>query len=200
MARKATKAGAGKPARRKPNAKAETVKLEAETPKDAIGAKDAWPENHEERLEGILRLYRTTRNPILVWAAFGMILETQRYRDPKSETVKLPPELLAYFGRLTVVIAGWFDACSHGEITPDAALKNVIDATGFKRKGKNAFDDARRLTQTVELLDLFDDLRANGASRRDAMTAVLNAAGVESERAIERRFATYKKMWGDDKA
>jgi hypothetical protein len=199
MARK-SKPSAEKSARRKPNAKAETVKPEAETPEGAIGAKNGWPENHEEQVKNILQLYRTTRNPILVWTAFGMILETQRYRDPKSETVKLPPELLGYFGRLTVVIAGWFEACSDGRMTPDAALKKVIDATGFKRKGKNAFDDARRLTQTVQLLDLFDDLRANGASRRDAMTAVLNAAGVESERAIERRFATYKKMQGDDKA
>lgn len=199
MARK-PKAGAGEPARRKPKAGAETVKPQGETPEDAIGAKDTWPENHEERLENILQLYRTTRNPILVWAAFGMILETQYYRDPKSETIKLPPEVWRYFGRVSAVILGWYDACSNGRITPDAALNKALDAMDFKRKGKNAFDDARRLTQTVELFNLFDDLRASGASRRDAMTAVLNAAGVETERAIERRFATLKKMWGDDKA
>jgi hypothetical protein len=32
------------------------------------------------------------------------------------------------------------------------------------------------------------------------MTAVLEAAGVETERAIERRFAAIRKIYEDDKA
>jgi hypothetical protein len=160
MARK-PKAGAGEPARPAPEARAKARKAEAKKAERAFEPSSYWTDTDKERIEGVLKAFRKTRNPLMAWLAFALILEVQRDRDPNSDTVKLPPELFSYFGRLTVVMAMMHFRCSDGDVTPDVALAKTLAAFGFVRKGWNAFDDARRLAQSIELLDIFDDIRAS---------------------------------------
>ncbi len=175
-----------------------------------LGYNEACRADYARQLPELGRNFTRTNNPVHAWAAVAIITtfnsaQRARARDGIAlPELEWPSWLLEYLGRSSMLLMRHLDevvSVAPGEkepMTPGEIVAKLPSILRFTRDGWNAFDEMKRLNEAADLLNIFEEARARGSSRRDAMGVVLEASGLESERAIERRWQRMRKAWGDE--
>jgi hypothetical protein len=220
MARKPTKAGAGKPARRKPNAKAETVKPEGDT---LDGGSDA----EAEAIGGFRVRFEKTGNPIYVFWALSGIYSGATLRwlesDGKDEyEPKIPKWIHDYLSSVSRNIfnltysrdpraapydidittpegkAAWRAWRHESALEREKAIDLLPAALGMSRKGWNAFSNFDSIMRKEDIRDAIDELiQSNGVTLEEAAGIVAEENGFEEIQSVLRIYREVKAYSGD---
>ena len=165
---------------------------------------------YAERLAILEQQFCRAPNPIYAWFAVAMIASFNSSQHSRVQSGTALPELewsdwlLRYLGRAAFQIVRETDFVVPDEpgdtdmTSPGTVTDRLPGIFGFTRRGWNAFDELKRLNEAERSRIVFLRERKRGASRRDAMEAALNASGLESDRALERRWQLLRRAWGDE--
>ena len=219
MARK-PKAGAGEPARRKPNAKAETVKPEGDK---LDGESDA----EAEAIERFRARFERTGNPIYVFWALRGIYMGAAFRVPDSGgkdeyEPKIPKwihEYLSFVSRNIFNLAysrdprtvphdmdittpegkaAWRAWLHEGALEREKAIDLLPGALGMSRKGWNAFSNFDSIMRKEDIRDAIDELiQSNGMTLEEAAGIIAEEDGFKEVQSVLRIYREVKAYSGD---
>ena len=221
MARK-PKAGAGEPARPEPEAGAETVKPEGETPDGERGA-----EAEAEALRSIRVRFERTGNPIYVFSVLKSIYgeATRRWLESGGKDEyepKIPkwihdylffvsrnifnlvyhrdPRVAPYDVDITTPEgkAAWRAWLHEGTVEREKAIDLLPQALGMSRKGWNAFSNFDSIWRKENIRDAIDELiQNNGMTLEEAANIIAEEDGFEEVQSVLRIYREVKAYSGD---
>jgi hypothetical protein len=151
----------------------------------------------EQSLPELETHFAATRNPIYAWMAIGLLTSfnsAQRRRHEPLPPLEWPGWVYGYIGPSAIHIMALLDSDRDNVAKADSVAAKL----GLVRPGWNAFDAMERLGEAAAMRDLFLNLRDKGHSFDAAISGVKDEFKLESARAVQRRVAAVRRLFGDE--
>ncbi len=149
----------------------------------------------DNEIQHLHDLFLKTKNPMYVWQAIHI-------STPSNQTFELPPWCIKYLADVSHNLLKlsrnqdfqrdglkWPELRPH-VIEPEDAIKQIPLALGLSgQQGKSFFRDFNNRAAKGYEVSLYENLRKNGVSRREATDMLLRITNRQDERNLRRAFA-----------
>ncbi len=177
-----------------------------------------WPSEEESIGHHVERMeteYAITANPLYVWEALDTLLNDRRTKDA-ARKAPLPDWIIEYLARSANAIS-WLSGCwdyraveaatrenktladlcaalDH-KLSSSQATKQVGEALGFEKRGRNVFVQYKARNEMVDDLIEYGEMLDEGASSREAILAIMGSRQIDDERTVRRRLAAARDIF-----